>query len=141
MRGSRVGRGRGGRSPGSRRDLPPAPSGFTLVEVIVALVVLQIGLLGVAGLALRALQLLSESSLRSRAAVAVEEVVDSLATAGVRADGVRRFEGGTVVWTRVGEGEEWGRRYERSDLEEVSVVARGESGDSVLAVRAMLPGP
>lgn len=120
------------------RSVSSAPSGFTLVEVIVALLVLELGLLGVAGLALRALQLLSESSVRSRAAVAVEEVVDSLAASGVGGGGLRRFEGGTVEWSPegarpVGIGV--------PPLEEVSIVARGSSSDDpVLTVRAILPG-
>lgn len=120
------------------RSVSSAPPGFTLVEVIVALLVLELGLLGVAGLALRALQLLSESSARSRAAVAVEEVVDSLAASGVGDGGFRRFEGGTVEWSPegarpVGIG--------ASLLEHVTIVARGSaSDDPVLTVRAILPG-
>ena len=72
--------------------------GFTLIEVIVALIILELGILGVAGLALHAHGLLSEASLRSRVVAVAGEIADSLAAAGVRSGGTRSFVGGSVSW-------------------------------------------
>lgn len=105
------------------------------MEVIVALVILEIGLLGVAGLAVRAFQLLSHASERSRAALAVEEVVDSLAAAGVREDGVSRFEVGTVRWTLTGER---GIDSRGRVLREITVAAVDPTGEGVLTAHGVL---
>lgn len=118
---------------------PPdsGPRGFTLVEVIVALVILELGLLGVAGLAIRAFDLLGESSLRSRATLALEESVDSLASTGFGGPGFRRFQGGSLRWTAERDRGIDGRGR---PLQEIILVADAPAGDTILMVRAIVPG-
>lgn len=56
--------------------------GFTLVEVVVALLVLEVGLLGVAGTLILAARSLSGARRTDAAAVALERVYDSLSRGG-----------------------------------------------------------
>jgi type IV pilus assembly protein PilV len=55
-----------------------ADSGFTLVEVLVALVVLSIGLLGLAALQLSSLQFNTNSLFRTQATVAAYDIIDRM---------------------------------------------------------------
>lgn len=63
-------------------------SGFTLVEVLVALVVLSIGLLGLAALQLSSLQFNTNSLLRTQATVVAYDLIDRMRSnrAGFTAD-------------------------------------------------------
>ena len=65
-----------------------ADSGFTLVEVLVALVVLSIGLLGLAALQLSSLQFNTNSLLRTQATVVAYDLIDRMRSnrAGFTAD-------------------------------------------------------
>lgn len=60
----------------------PAPRarlrGMTLIEILVAIVVLSIGLLGLAGLQLKGIQVNQGSTYRSQAAILVEDVADRM---------------------------------------------------------------
>ena len=55
-----------------------APNGFTLVELLVAVVVLSIGLLGIAKLSLGAMQSNGSAFMRSQATELVQEIVDDM---------------------------------------------------------------
>src|SRR5918999_807642 len=57
---------------------PPKESGFTLLEVLVALVVLSLGLLGVYGLQLTSLKNNDSAYLRSQATLYAYEIIDRL---------------------------------------------------------------
>lgn len=81
--------------------------GFTLVEVLVALVVLQVGLLGVVGTLVLASMTLSRASLLERGAAEMEAVLDSLARAAGSGSGSRSGPGGTVSWSVSSEGAAW----------------------------------
>jgi type II secretory pathway pseudopilin PulG len=85
-------------------DSPPAASGgFTLVEVLVALVLLEVGLMGVVGTLVLAARSLTRAELGERGVAAVEHVLDSLVTAGVTAgEGRVDVRGGEVVWRAAG---------------------------------------
>jgi len=73
--------------------------GFTLIEVVVALVVLEITAVGVAGM-LRLASVTLERAEQLESAVAnAEGVLDSLKRATVIEDGALRFGAGDVVWT------------------------------------------
>jgi type IV pilus assembly protein PilV len=67
-------------------DLPPklaAPTrqrGMTLIEILVAIVVLSIGLLGLAGLQLKGLQVNQGSIYRWQAAMLAEDIADRMRT-------------------------------------------------------------
>jgi len=79
--------------------------GFTLVEVMVALVVLEVGLLGVVGTLVLAARTLTRAELEEEGAAEVERVLDSLIAAGVTSgDGTVPSRGGEVRWTRTAEG-------------------------------------
>ena len=79
-------------------------AGFTLVEVVVALVVLEIGVLGVMGTLLLASRALSDAEIRERAVLETLRVVDSLAVDGMGGPGRRTFGWGAVQWTAPAEG-------------------------------------
>lgn len=77
--------------------------GFTLIEVVVALVLLEIGVLGVVGTLLLATRTLTDAELTTRAAAAAALVADSLETHGFMEPGVDSFPGGIVRWEVVGD--------------------------------------
>lgn len=72
--------------------------GFALVEVLVALLVLELGMLGVAGLVALGGRTLARASLLERALYAAEQVADSLARVDEIADGERTLPGGHLRW-------------------------------------------
>lgn len=74
-----------------------AAAGFTLVEVLVALVVLQVGLLGVVGTLLLASRTLGRAEVVEWAVAEVQRAADSLA--GTEPGGGRAASGpGELVW-------------------------------------------
>lgn len=100
-------RARGGRSPGRR--------GFSLVEIVVALTLLELGLLAVVGLSTLAARTLAEAAELQRAMGALEVVVDSLQEAGGWGAGERSVPPHLVRWWR--EDGELRVRVERLDGE------------------------
>ncbi len=72
--------------------------GFTLVEVVVALILLEIGVLAAAGTLVLASRALGRAERIERAVAALELVADSIGAAGSGADGARPFPGGRVLW-------------------------------------------
>jgi type IV pilus assembly protein PilV len=56
----------------------PAASGFTLVEVLVALVVLSVGLLGIAKLSFSAVQANSSAYMRSQSSALMQQIIDNM---------------------------------------------------------------
>lgn len=83
---------------GTRR---PARRGFTLVEVIVAIVVLSIGVLGLAGTASYVTMQMSGGREQTVAANMATKVMDSLSARRCPAivDGTQTRRGVTVTWT------------------------------------------
>jgi type II secretory pathway pseudopilin PulG len=65
----------------------PRTKGFTLLEVVVALVLLQVALLGVLGLFSLSSTRLTQALLTERAAAEVAAVADSLSRVGTREGG------------------------------------------------------
>jgi prepilin-type N-terminal cleavage/methylation domain-containing protein len=72
--------------------------GFTLVEIVVAIVIFEIGALGVLGTLVIASRTMARAEALERAVVTVERVADSLSVHGTGEAGVVGFEGGRVVW-------------------------------------------
>ena len=72
--------------------------GFTLAEVLVALLVLEMGALGVAAMMVHASRTLREARDLDWAVTKAEEVVDSLFLFGVTGEGERISEWGRVEW-------------------------------------------
>lgn len=70
--------------------------GFTLVEVLIALLLLEVGVLGAVGILVLAGRTLTEAERTERAVAALEGVADSLrAVAGPPAPGRRTLPGGS----------------------------------------------
>lgn len=100
--------------------------GFTLVEVVVALLVLELGVLGVLGTLVVASETLRRAERLERATSRVEAVVDSLA-AGSPADTVTQtFDDVRISWTVDGRGR-------------VDLLATDEDGGILLRVRSQVP--
>jgi type II secretory pathway pseudopilin PulG len=76
--------------------------GFTVVEVVVALVILEIGLLATAGLITISAGLLSRAQEIEGAVAAAASVADSLGSHGFAGNGERPDVAGTVIWEQVG---------------------------------------
>ena len=77
--------------------------GFTLIEVVVASVLLQVGLLGVLGTLVRATEIRSEAEVLERAIGVAESALESLlAVDTLGASGSFDRGGVTAVWSRSG---------------------------------------
>lgn len=98
---------------------------FTLIEVVVALVLLEIGLLGVLGTLLLGSRTMTRAETLENAVVAVERAADSLAVHGMQAPGWTAFAGGRVIWTEV--------------VGETRLVALGEAGDTLARMVVEVP--
>lgn len=108
--------------PGARRAVRAHPRargavrarpGYSLVEVVVALVLLQVGLLGAAGMVVTASRAVAGAARTDRALVIAGSVADSLQAFGWGGGGERiegafvvRWSGGPGGWSVV---EVWGR--------------------------------
>lgn len=73
-------------------------SGFTLVEILVALVVLEVGLLGVVGTLWLAERTLTGAEILERGVGVMEGVYDSLSSEAAPSDGWRPSPPGQVRW-------------------------------------------
>ena len=78
--------------------------GFSLVEVLVALVVLEVGILGVWAMTLQAQKTLLAAAALESASRAVEWLADSLSFAGWGGSGSIETEQGLIRWTREADG-------------------------------------
>ena len=72
--------------------------GFTLVEVLVALLLFEVGVLGMVGTLVLASRTLGAAERLDRAVVETQRVVDSLASAPSRMSGTATFPGGLLSW-------------------------------------------
>ena len=73
--------------------------GFSLIEVIVALVILEVALLGLVATGIYALQLQRGAESRERALVAAGTLLDSLLTHDTIAAGTATLPDGVVRWS------------------------------------------
>ena len=99
------------RSPGPSAEIEPARSigavrgpGFSLVEVLIALVVLEVGLLGAVGMTLQAQRTLQVALTLESVSQAVEGLADSLVRVGWSGAGSRVMDEGELRWSRGGSG-------------------------------------
>jgi Tfp pilus assembly protein PilV len=73
--------------------------GFTLVEVLVAIVVLEVGLLGVAGTLVLAVRAMRRAETMERAVTDAERVYDSISSVAEPSSGSAAGALGPVRWT------------------------------------------
>jgi Tfp pilus assembly protein PilV len=100
--------------------------GFTLLEVVVALLVLEVAVVGVVGALALASSTLTRAEALERAVAEAQGVLDSLSgTRGVSADSAAR-PWGTVAWSV-------------DDSARVGVRAVARTGEVLLDVRSVLP--
>lgn len=76
--------------------------GFTLIEIVVAIVLLEIGMLGMLGTLTIASRMMTRAETLEAATITAGRVVDSLTVHGMAAEGAVGFVGGQVSWTAVG---------------------------------------
>jgi Tfp pilus assembly protein PilV len=104
-------------------------SGFTLLEVVVALLVLEVAVVGLVSSLVLASATFTRAESLERAVAAAEGVLDSLAaTPSVQADSLRHPGGGTLRWSV-------------DDSGRVRLQATEASGAVVLDVLAVLGRP
>jgi Tfp pilus assembly protein PilV len=108
-----------------------ARAGFTLVEILVGLVVLEAGLVGAAGMLVLAGRTLNRARDLEWAVLEVRAVADSLVRAGAEASGERATDFGSVLWS-VAPG---------ANMTEVQVVAESLAGDLLVNATVLVPGP
>lgn len=102
-------------------------NGFTLLEVVIALLFLELAVIGAAGMLGLASSTLGRAEALERAASRVEGALDSLNVAPGAGDGSATFAGGEVRWV-VREG---------GDLR---IVALRATGDTLVDVESVLMG-
>lgn len=100
--------------------------GFTLVEVLVALIVLEVSVVGVFGTLALASATLTRAEILERAVARTEGVLDSLRRGSEPGRGERSFGSGDVLWT-----------VEENGVVELRAVADG--GTVLLTVRSQVP--
>ena len=84
---------------GPNRSRPvPASAGFTLVEAVLAVVLLSTGLLATAALGSVSVRSWRHAGELTAAVVAAGEIADSFGIFGVSDGGRRRYPWGTLVW-------------------------------------------
>ena len=83
---------------GRRRALAGTAAGFTLVEVVVALVIFEVGVLGVAGLLGLAHDRMNRAIRLEWAVAVAESVADSIGRFGYSAAGSVELSPGRVGW-------------------------------------------
>jgi Tfp pilus assembly protein PilV len=74
-------------------------AGFTLIEVLVSLLVMEVAALGVLGTLVLASETMRRAETLERAVARTEGVLDSLRGGVEAASGTRAFAGGEVRWT------------------------------------------
>ena len=100
--------------------------GFSLLELILALLIFQVGILGVAGMVLTAQRTLTRAQLILRGTLEAREVADSLILAGAVGAGELTRPWGGLSWMQEGTGE-------------LKVMATMPGGEDTLAVIRVWP--
>lgn len=76
--------------------------GFTLIEIVIAIVLLEIGMLGVLGTLTIASRTMTRAETLETATITIERVLDSLAVHGMAEAGAVGFGGGRISWSADG---------------------------------------
>jgi prepilin-type N-terminal cleavage/methylation domain-containing protein len=111
-----------------KRTEGPRAKGFTLIEVLVALVVLTVGLLGLSATAAMVASEMRASHLRTRVKARAQAELEWLLASGAEGPGEIREDGVRIVWEVGG-----------ASLREISLVVelstgRGSFADTLVAL-------
>ena len=93
------------RAPRRRRGLPRNRKGLSIIEVIIAMIVLTFGLLGMAGFSMTLTKQFKASTKQEAAALMVQSRIDSVASIRCQALAPSGTQTGTL--TRLGVTEKW----------------------------------
>jgi Tfp pilus assembly protein PilV len=115
-------------SPRTVREVSAGRRGFTLLEVVMALLVLELAVLGAVGILVLASSTLGRAERLERAAALAEGVLDSLAVVSAPTDGRASYGAGDVLWAV-------------NPVGEVVVIALGPTGDTLFEFGSVLPPP
>lgn len=103
-------------------------AGFTLLELIFALLIFQLGVLATAGMVHMAQRILMRSHLTVRGIIEARWIADSLASGSTMGEGTRSYPWGDISWAPASD-----------ELGGVSVVAFVPAlGDTVAELRAVM---
>ena len=103
--------------------------GFSLVELVLALLIFQIGLLATAGMVFLAQRSLLRAELTVRATLASDLVADSLEEVGESSAGRREYPWGEITWTPASD-----------EIGGLFVLASSSLiGDTLVTLRALTP--
>lgn len=117
----------GRRGPGGRRGRrTPRGRGFTLLEVVVALLVLELGVLGVLGTMLVAAQTLRRAERLERASAGVEAILDSLRAGAAPDSASLALDDVRIAWAV-------------DELGRVEISATDENGGPLVRARSRVP--
>lgn len=100
------------------------PRGFTLVEVVVALLILEVGLLGVFGMVVLAQRTLAQADAIERGVAELEGLLDSLGVHAAPGGGSRELDVGVVHWSVTADGTVTVRFVPALGLGEIEVLGR-----------------
>jgi type II secretory pathway pseudopilin PulG len=100
--------------------------GFTLIEVVVAIIVLEVAVVGVLGAMVLSANIMREAEVVERATARAQGALDSLGAGGEPGRGVGVFDGGIVEWA-VGE------------AGEVTVTSSNERDGAVVVLWSRVP--
>ena len=103
-------------------------AGFTLLEVVVALLVLEVSVVGAVGMLVLASSTLSRAERLERATATAEGVLDSLARGTSPGSGSVASDAGEISWTV-------------DDSGRVSLTALAPSGEPLFEIHTLLAGP
>lgn len=103
-------------------------AGFTLLEVVVALLLMEVAVLAAAGTLVLASRSMAEASHLERAVMEAEGVLDSLSSVAGPVSGGRAYPGGDIKWT-----------VDSSGVVLLTVVS-GEGEARLELTSAMIPG-
>jgi type II secretory pathway pseudopilin PulG len=104
------------------------PKGFSLLELLFALLLFQIGVLGVAGMVLTGQRTLNRAHLLLRGTMEARRIGDSLVAAGHAPGGGRSYPWGRLVWIPTGAGK-------------LTIVATAQEEADTLALLRFWPDP
>ena len=93
------------RAPRRRRGLPRNRKGLSIIEVIIAMIILTFGLLGMAGFSMTLTKQFKSSTKQETAALLVQSRIDSVAS--IRCQALAPSGNQTGTLTRLGVTEKW----------------------------------